>query len=70
MWYRKENRDSYETPEREAYTKILDRMWYRKENRDSYVTPEREAYTKILDRMWYGTGRKIDILYETFERED
>ena len=45
-------------------------MWYRKENRNSYETPEREAYTKILDRMWYGTGRKIDILYETFERED
>ena len=43
-------------------------MWNRKENRNSYETPEREAYTKI--RMWYGTGRKIDILYETFERED
>ena len=45
-------------------------MWYRKENRDSYETPERKAYTKILDRRWYVTGRKIDILYETFERED
>ena len=35
MWYRKEKRDSYETPEREEYTKILDHMRYQKENRNS-----------------------------------